>query len=250
MATKIRDIQQTITGQQLKDSANEGYFPVDITDGLTYNITRTELVDFIIKRGQQAGLIGAIVNKGVGYHSGRVMVNGTNIYEGSILTCGGGKIQPLLPNSAFNKNFSDAVGTNGTTQVVARADHTHTELTAISLQDNAHIAVFQTTNVTSYTITEQMLKDKMRYSPVKDISPVIGYTVYHIVDPNMVDVTTDVTETIEYQGGTGTTIAPSGHVMKRFKQLVISGLSTSKSYAIKVNFTDNGGIAVIAGASS
>ena len=248
MATKIRDIENEITGAELKNSTNEAYFPVDIDDDLTYKINGDELIDFIIGRGQQEGLEGKIVNKNVGYHSGRVMVNGTDIYEGSILTCGGGMVQPVLPNSAFNKNFSNAGGTNGTTQVVARADHTHAELASISLKNNSHIAVFVVKNSTVFPITEQMLLDKMNYGATSDINPAIGYTIWNRVGDYLVDITSDFDSLqVEYQTGN----KPPSQLLTyyRFKEFVIPSLNSAKSYVIKINFVDDGGMAIPVGES-
>ena len=248
MAIKIRDIENEITGAELKDSDNKAYFPVDIEDDLTYKINRDELIDFIIERGQQEGLVGKIVNKDVGYHSGRVMVNGTNIYEGSILTCGSGMVQPVLPNNAFNKTFSTAGGTNGTSQVVARADHTHAELSAINFSNNAHIAVFEVENSTVFPITEQMLLDKMNYGATLDINPAIGYTIWNRVGDYLIDITSGFDSLqVEYQAGNKTPTA--GFTYSRFKQFVIPGLNATKSYLIKVNFVDDGGMAIPVGGS-
>jgi hypothetical protein len=249
MAIKIRDIENEITGLELKNSTNEAYFPVDIDDGLTYRINRNELIDFILKRGTSQNILGTSVYRDTGNDANEIpyFITNSTGYGIMIHTSLGGVIVEA-PNSAFNKTFSNTGGTNGTTQVVARADHTHAELSAITLENNPHIAVFEVEDSTSFPITEQMLKDKMNYVPVKDINPAIGYTIWTRVSPNLIDVTRDFVDLqVEYQSSSGTTTVPVGYTLHRFKQFTVTGLSSSKSYVVKINFVDDGGMAIPVG---
>ena len=50
MAIKIRDIENEITGTELKEQHNKAYFPVDIEMTLPIRLIGNELIDFIIKK--------------------------------------------------------------------------------------------------------------------------------------------------------------------------------------------------------
>ena len=151
MATKIRDIENEITGAELKNSTNEAYFPVDIDDDLTYRINRNELIDFIVKRGTTQNILGTVVSRDTGNDADEIPYFITNNTDAGIvkhIALGGLMVE--TPNSAYNKPFSASGGTNGNQSIVARADHTHTELASISLENNSHIAVFVVKNSTVF----------------------------------------------------------------------------------------------------
>jgi len=249
MATKIRDIENTITGTELKNRANEAYFPVDIDEGLTYRINRNELIDFIVKRGTSQNILGTVVSRDTGGDANEIPYFITNNTDAGIvrhLSLGGLVVE--TPKSAFNRNFSNSGGTNGSQYIVARADHTHTELEAISLSNNAHMAVFEIESSTSFTITEQMLLDSMNYNPTSDINPAIGYTIWFRSGNYLIDVTRDFSSLqVEYQ--TGNKPPSPAYTYHRFKQFIISPLNTTKSYVVKVNFIDDGGIKIPIGGS-
>ena len=249
MATKIRDIQNEITGVELKNSNNEAYFPVDIDNGLTYRINRNELIDFIIKRGTTQNILGTVVHRDTGNDADEIPYfitdnTGVGIVKHTFL----GGLTVEAPNSAFNRNFSDEGGTNGTTKVVARADHTHKELASISLENNSHVAVFVVENSASFTITEQMLIDQMNYEAKHDINPAIGYTIWDRVSPYLIDISNDFGNLqVEYQKGNK---SPTPlFTYHRFRQFVIPTLNSTKSYVIKINFVDDGGMAIPVGGS-
>ena len=249
MATKIRDIENEITGVELKNSNNEAYFPVDIDNGLTYRINRNELIDFIIKRGTTQNILGTSVYRDTGNDADEIpyfITNNTGVGIVKHTFLGGLTVE--APNSAFNRNFSDEGGTNGTTKVVARADHTHKELASISLENNSHVAVFEVENSTAFTITEQMLKDKINYEVKLDINPAIGYTIWNRHSPYLIDVTNDFGSLqVEYQAGHKS--STQLFTYWRFKQFTIPTLNSQKSYVIKVNFVDDGGMAIPVGGS-
>ncbi len=240
---RIREIQDTITGLELKNSNNESWFPLDMEEtGLTYRINRDELIDFIIRRGTSQNILGTSIYKDTGNDADEIpyfITNNTG-YGIVIHTSLGGLIVDAQ-KSAFNKDFSSAGGINGSSIKVAREDHTHSELSSISLVNNTHTATFYVTGETSYTITKTMLLSQMKYTPTKYINPTINYMI-HLVNSNELTPlsTSDLTAVINQE----TAFTATTYVLKEFVSLALTGLTTTKKYAINIIFTDNGGMSI------
>lgn len=246
MATKIRDIENTITGQALSNNVDECYFVLDEEDGLSYNINREELVKFIKFYGIQQGVLGSVITRSVGGDGDQLphWLSNVGSTAGIVKHFLYGSLVVEAENDAFNKTFSTSGTINGTTSVVARADHTHAELASIVNERGSHTAVFSFTGLSQHAITKSMLLAKMKYTPTKSINPAIVYTMWLYNSDELVVIQQGtLSETIT----TATSETITGGVYKEFSSLNFPALSTTKQYQIAITFTDDRGLFIPTG---
>lgn len=241
MATKIRDMENTITGIELNNNVDECYFVLDEEDGLSYNITREELIKFIKFYGIQQGVLGSVITRSVGGGGDQLphWLATVGSTAGIVKHFLYGSLVVEAENDAFNKTFSTSGGNNGTTSVVARQDHTHAELASIANEYGSHTAVFSFTGLSSHAITKSMLLDKMKYTPTKSINPAIVYTMWIYNSGSLIvieqgalseTITTALSETV------------TGGTWREFSSLNFPSLSTTKQYQVAITFTDDRGL--------
>lgn len=241
MATKIRDMENTITGIELNNNVDECYFVLDEEDGLSYNITREELIKFIKYYGIQQGVLGSVITRSVGGGGDQLphWLSTVGSTAGIVKHFLYGSLVVEAENDAFNKTFSTSGGNNGTTEVVARQDHTHAELASIANEYGSHTAVFSFTGESTFPITKSMLLAKMKYTPTKSINPAIVYTMWVYLGGELIPIQQgSLNETIT--STTSETVA--GGIYQEFSVLNLASLNTTKRYVIAITFTDDRGL--------
>lgn len=245
MFKRIKDIINTIRGDQLKEQVNKAYFPVDIQNDVTYKIESDQLVDYIILTAKDNGQLGTVASRDVGNDAGKIPYFKNNITPtGIVRHLGMGQLTTQSQNSAFNKSFTTAGNNNGTSVDVARGNHTHDKLFKIGDDSNSHNVNIKFTGTSAKQIDSNDLAQKMNYSLFMPINPAINYKLYQFDGKDVLTPIADVDKLHEtsihakqYKNDGTNKILAFGHI--RF-----SNLNPNSYYILNVTFTDDGGIEV------